>query len=434
MSTLAKKRTSLGLPAVLLAASMAPVHAWEDDAWEDDPWGTEVSAWQHHGFLELAVGTRTANNPLWEDDLSLGDMRFQYEGQYETDRYSIRLKGDALADEVKNNITGDLREGMLQFAVGNSVDVRMGRQILTWGTGDLLFLNDLFPKDWNSFLSGRDDEYLKAPSDALRISWFGSAANLDVAWMPSFMADRYIDGSRLGYYSPAAGDTIANWIDGQRPARSPENSELAMRLYGIRGAQEWALYVFRGFGGQPRAFDPVNNVPTFARLHSLGASIRGPLAGGLYNLETAWHHAPDDSEGDNPNQPNSELRFLAGYEREMITNLSTGMQYYIEWLQDYDSLKDNWPFAAEDRPDEQRHVITVRLTYRMMRDSLMPGLMTFYSPSDEDFFLRPTLLYRHSDQLQMNLGANVFGGRTKSTFYGQFEDETSVYARLRYSF
>ncbi|MFW6031595.1 MAG: hypothetical protein ACOC9T_03300, partial [Myxococcota bacterium] len=32
------------------------------------------------------------------------------------------------------------------------------------GTGDLVFLNDLFPKDWRSFLLGRDLDYLKAPS------------------------------------------------------------------------------------------------------------------------------------------------------------------------------------------------------------------------------------------------------------------------------
>ena len=32
--------------------------------------------------------------------------------------------------------------------------------------------NILFPKDWQSFFSGRDDEYLKAPSDSLRFTYY----------------------------------------------------------------------------------------------------------------------------------------------------------------------------------------------------------------------------------------------------------------------
>ncbi len=62
--------------------------------------------------------------------------------------------------------------------------ITLGRQILTWGTGDLVFINDLFPKDWVSFFIGRDVEYLKAPSDALKVSAFSSWANLDLVYTP----------------------------------------------------------------------------------------------------------------------------------------------------------------------------------------------------------------------------------------------------------
>ena len=44
--------------------------------------------------------------------------------------------------------------------------------MLTWGTGDLLFINDLFPKNWKSLAIGRDDEYLKDPSGAVKASFF----------------------------------------------------------------------------------------------------------------------------------------------------------------------------------------------------------------------------------------------------------------------
>jgi hypothetical protein len=77
------------------------------------------------------------------------------------------------------------------------MDVKLGRQILTWGTGDLIFINDLFPKDWISFFIGRDTDYLKAPSDAIKVSLFGEQANLDIVYTPQFDSDRFIEGRCL---------------------------------------------------------------------------------------------------------------------------------------------------------------------------------------------------------------------------------------------
>ncbi|WP_288372311.1 hypothetical protein [uncultured Marinobacter sp.] len=72
-------------------------------------------------------------------------------------------------------------------------------------TGDLVFINDLFPKDWVSFFIGRDVEYLKAPSDALKVSAFSSWANLDLVYTPRFDADRFIDGRRLSFFNTGQG-------------------------------------------------------------------------------------------------------------------------------------------------------------------------------------------------------------------------------------
>ena len=57
------------------------------------------------------------------------------------DRHSVRLEeGDGFLD---------LREANFILTPASLMDVKAGRQILTWGTGNLIFINDLFPKDWN---------------------------------------------------------------------------------------------------------------------------------------------------------------------------------------------------------------------------------------------------------------------------------------------
>lgn len=407
------------------------------DDWEDDPWGEDdLSAISWYGFIEGAGGYRTRNNELIDDDMPLGEVRLQLEGQYKGDRTDWQFKLDGLADGVEDKLTGDVREARVSFPVGERSDVRVGRQILTWGTGDLLFLNDLFPKDWVSFLIGRDDEYLKGTSDAIRVSWFGDRINIDTVWTPFFEPDTYIEGVRLSYFDPMQGQRVAApplpQVD--RPTRTVDNGELAARLYGSAGSEEWAVYLYRGYFGQPTAFNPDSGRLEFARLNSLGASLRGSLGSGLYNLEFSWYDSADNRDGDNPLLPNSEARFLAGYEQEIATNLTLGTQYYLEWLQDYDALEANYQGDPATLPEEYRQVITLRLTQRLMRDNLTIGLMSFYSPDDEDWFLRPTVDYRFSDRLFLNAGANLFGGENEHSFYGQFEKDSSVFLRLKRTF
>ncbi len=419
--------------AGLLAFSVAPCAlAWEND----EPWADDAPSWQVHGFVEAAAGVRVRNQPLFSSDTPLGELRGQIEGLWETSHTTWRLKADGRVDGVDRRTHADLREANVAISLGARTDLRAGRQVLTWGTGDLLFLNDLFPKDWTSFLIGRDDETLKAPSDALRLSWFGEAVNVDTAWMPVFGPDRNIDGRRVAYFDPGRGGMVAAppRLRAHTPTRTLRNGELAVRLYGLAGTAEWALYFYRGFSGQPSAFDPVRQRPTYARLNAYGASLRAPLAGGLYNLEFAWHDSADDRKGDDPNVPNSELRLLVGFERELVASLTLGAQYYLEWMQDYRRFRRAWPFESRLRPDERRHVLTLRLSYRMLRDNLVLSLMTFASPSDRDHFLRPTVEYRHSDRLRISAGANLFGGRHRHTFYGQFRDDSSVFVRARRSF
>lgn len=89
---------------------------------------------------------------------------------------------------------------------------------------------------------------------------------------------------------------------------------------------------------------------------------------------------------------------------------------------------------ADDRPGEKRHIVTLRLIWRLMRDNLVLGLMNFHSPNEDDWFIRPTVQYRFNERLYLNAGANLFDGESPATFYGQFEPDSSVHARLRYNF
>ncbi|MBL7221906.1 MAG: hypothetical protein ISS69_17490 [Phycisphaerae bacterium] len=217
------------------------------------------------------------------------------------------------------------------------MDVKVGRQILTWGTGDLLFVNDLFPKDWRAFFIGRDLEYLKAPADAMKVSLFGDIANLDLVYMPRFNPSRFISGRRISYFNTTLG----------------------------RRAGQDAI------------------------------------------IET-----------DLP---------------EIAPELTLGVQYYVELMQDYGAYKRTLP-GGSNAADRDRHVVTVRLTKQLLNQNLTLGMFTYYSPTDADAYMRPNIRYKIDDHWTVEVGGNVFVGKDDHTFFGQFERNSNIYASLRCAF
>jgi hypothetical protein len=400
----------------------------------DSGFDEEESALVFSGFVEGAYGRRLDADPAFATRQSLGDLRARVETEWAGDELILTVKADALYDDYLDDLDFELRDLNLRFSPGGSVDLKIGRQVLTWGTGDLLFLNDVFPKSWVSFFSGRDDEYLKAPSDAVRATWYTDKINIDVAWSPEFEPDDYLTGDRFSFFSPLAGSVIAPRppLAAAEPSGGFEDGELALRFFKTSGSTEYAAYAYRGFFKRPLGLTS-GFEPTFPELSVFGASLRRPLGQGLVNAEVAYYDSRNDGCGSDPLVPNSQLRLLAGYEFEARARLNVGFQIYLEHTLDHSTLLTN-SFAPAFEPARTRHVITNRLTYRDERDRLTLSLFTYYSASDDDYYMRPVVSFRQSDSWTFTAGANLFGGDHEHTFFGQLEDNSNAYARVRFNY
>ncbi len=408
------------------------------DSWEE--WGDETTTdtaanlqWQ--GFAELLAGIRTGNNPYLDNDMTAAEVRLRGEVSGYFDQLFAVVKLDATGDQVTEALDLELREALLQLPVGGVADVRLGRQILTWGTGDLLFVNDLFPKDWQALLAGRDMEYLKAPADALKLSFFSSAVNLDLVWLPRFSEDNYLTGERFSYFSPLQGRKTAAppRLMAPAPDTDPVSDEVALRLFRQVEGLELALYGYQGYYRQPQGYQPALAQPYFPALNSVGMSVRGTLERAIVNFETAYYDSVDDRNGTNPYVPNSQWRYLFGVERELVTNLSASLQFYVEKMADYHAYKQALAGPA-GQARAWRQVYTLRLTEQRLRGNWTNSLFVFYSPSERDYFVLPEVRYRLSDTLHAALGGRVLGGQSEPGFFAAIEENSNVYARLRLNF
>jgi hypothetical protein len=420
----------LGICAIFSLTAVAA--AAEKNADVNEPSSSQLPI-ETHGFYEIRGGYRLQNDK-YEKDMSIMENRLQLDLSSYLDWADLKFKGDFIGDLVQERGDFDLREANLFARPTDYMDVKVGRQILTWGTGDLVFINDLFPKDWESFFIGRDTEYLKAPSDAAKVSLFGDWANLDVAFAPQFDPDRFIDGRRISYWSSNLGriagqDAI---VHTDKPNDWFGDSEIAARLYKNIDNYELALYGYRGYWKSPGGQNAAMNQAIFPDLNVYGASALGTIAKGIGNLEVGYYESADDQSGNDPLVNNSEMRYLAGYTREIARDFTAGVQYYIEQMLDYGPYKRTLPSGpARDR---DRHLTSLRLTKLLMNQNLRCSLFAYYSPSDKDVYIRPNVNYKVSDNLAMEMGGNIFFGDYPSTFFGQFHDNTNVYLGLRYSF
>ncbi len=395
------------------------------------------------GFWEMRAGIRTQPDPH-ERDASLGDTRLQLKMEKQLTSATISLTGDFLYDPVVDRYSIrleegrgwlDLREASLSLTPLDFLDLKIGRQILTWGTGDLVFINDMFPKDWNSFFIGRDPEYLKAPSDALKASVFSELVNLDVVYTPRFDADRFIDGERISYWNGVLGRQAGrDWIlEPEKPDDWFDDDEFAWRLFKNIAGYEVAAYGYRGFWKSPGGMEPVSGKATFPKLSVYGASLRKNIGQGIGNLEVGYYKSEADRDGDDPLVRNSEFRLLLGYEQEAATDFTVAVQYYLEYMLGYADYRRTLP-AGTPEADKGRHLITLRLTKLLLSQNLKLSLFIFYSPSDKDAYLQPNIHYKIDDHWSTEVGGNVFSGEADHTFFGQFEKNSNVYAGLRYGF
>ena len=419
-----------------LSGSGAGAEADERQAQDTATWKQALD-WPIHGFLDARIGHRMQSDPVQSEDATMAEVRLQLDTMKYWEAADMQL--DVTSDFVLDGITEegdiDLRQLRLTWTPIPSVDIRAGRQVLSWGTGDQLFINDLFPKDWQSFLIGRDVEYLKAPGDAVRVGWFTDALNFNVVYTPRFDPDRYISGERLSFFHPGLGRIAGaeNEIQTREPDDWFDDDEWAMRAYRTIGRYTAALYAYFGYWKSPAGTDPDTGKSTFPRLNVYGASVQGPLGPGIGNIEIGYYDSREDRSGDDPFINNSELRLLAGYEQELAHELTGSVQYYLEHMVDYSEYRNALPSGMKAR-DENRQVLTLRLTKLLLNQDLTLSLFTFYSPTDQDIYIRPKASYELTDAWTVEAGGNIFQGDHDWTFFGQFEDNSNLYAVVRYSF
>jgi len=389
-----------------------------------------------HGFLQVNYDARlTGQHPPGSEggDFLFGEERFQLRLDKSGEKGRLFIRTDFFHDAVANRPDLEVREAYVDTSMGGT-DVRVGRQLLIWGVGDYLFINDVFAKDWGAFFSGRPVEYLRVPQDALKLDLGTRTVSAEIVAMPFFQADKLPPRTRFLQFDPFPGVARST----QKPAMEFQNTEVAARVYSTTWGFDTALYLYRGFLHMPgfdadRMIAPTQITERFPRLAVYGASTRGNALGGVVSAEVGYYDSLTDHAGHDPIIPNSSFRYLAGYQRQLWEDFTLGLQYYGEVMMQYEAYRVSVP-SGSPLQDRHRQLMTLRLTQLFWNQTLRVGLFAFYSPTDQDYYLIPEIRYSISDNLWVAAVGNVFGGRRPTTFLGQLDANDNLSVTVRYEF
>jgi hypothetical protein len=395
-----------------------------------------------HGFLQTNYSIRVNNdNPQGakQKNLMLGEERAQIKTSFysQKGKTGIFVKSDFYHDGVEEDWNLDFREGYLDF-IYDKFNLRVGRQIYTWGVGDLLFINDVFPKDWEAFYSGRPLEYLKIGVDSLKLDVYSNIVSAEVVFIPFFEPDDFPSVGRFHFFDPYP-DIQNRELEAPHSAFEKfGNIEYALRLYRYMGNFDISIYTYKGFFRAPAMkannFNSPSTISNFyPRLAVYGFSLQRGAFGGVVSGEYGYYDSLDDRRGKDAGIENAQSKFLIGYQKAFPKDFTVGIQYYGELMHQYSEYKNNLPAAFAKRKQLHQYV-TLRLTKLLKYQTLKLSLFTFYGPDEEDFLFMPEISYNFSDNLLGIIGMNIFGGREDNTTFGQHKKDSNIYVTARYSF
>jgi len=397
-------------------------------------------------ILDTRAGIRT-QSAIQQDEFSIAEARLQIKYKYQIDSFSLNCQADFVLDPVLERYAIKLKEGTglvdlrdlnLTFIPSDYMDFIIGRQTLSWGTGDLLYINNLFPKDWTSLYIGRDETYHNTPTDAFKLGFYSLYVNMDLVYAPMFDSDRVPTGERVSYYNPVLGRRVGEdyVMDVHKRDDIFKEAEWASRIYNTINDFEFALYIYNGYWKSPGGLELVTLKRTYPELNVYGLSVQGPVGDGVACLEMGLYESREDKAGNNPLINNSQLRMLFGYRFELPNQTQLSTQYYIEIMRDHQNYQKALARILPDEPpeDEGRHVITVRLTQQIEEPNVNMSLLAYYCPTDTDLYVRPTIQFLINDFFTLLGGANLFVGNEDHTHWGQYERDSNIYVGMQYRF
>lgn len=335
---------------------------------------------------------------------------------------TARLEG--LYDDAVSDGKAAVREAYIDWMPASTLNIKLGRQVLTWGISDYLYVNDIFPKNYDAFFTGAGFDRMKEPVDAANVTGHVGDADVEVVVSRS-RADTSPSPSRFVALTMSTSAISADDAD--------DRADVAAKLSTHSSGWDVAAYVASFRARDQRYFMDAGGLRyDRPRTQHLGVSITGNFAAGLVWAEAAVRNTAQEKNAVvSRHFIGSAAKFIVGYSREIGSDLTASAQLQTEApLQRADYVDS---LAADVRPLQGvASTLHLRLQGQWLNQALSAGAQVFAS-NEGDTHVNPFVRWSPVDGWTIEGGTHLFNGRP-DTRYGAFRDDSNAYVLGRYSF
>jgi hypothetical protein len=355
--------------------------------------------------------------------------------------------------------------------LSDSLDLRMGKQQVVWGTADgvriLDIINPLDYREWTlkDYIDSRLPLWMLNAEGKILLN-----GHLQLLLIPDYEANYYPPAGapftlrtvRLGAEGVQAltnaGVTV-NTID-QKPAHTFENTKVGLRWRQIIEGQAFeytlnylhtysfasAAYTQFQFGFPPvfsltRRAEKINVFGgTFSKTITEGVMIPGLGKGWTLRGELAYITGDAMNFGTDANIQGTvdvdQCNYVLGFDKTFFTNLMFSFQFIQMWAkatESYDkSLYTLLNGATRGPLDKCETILTLLLGTDFIHERLKPQVLILYG-DDNDWRISPKVSYEINDQWLATVGLNIFEGKEQH-LSGQFDKNDQLFFELKYTF
>jgi len=167
--------------------------------------------------------------------------------------------------------------------------------------------------------------------------------------------------------------------------------------------------------------------PEYHRLYVAGASFSSEIKGFILRGEAAYYNGKyfrtEDMQAEDALVQKDYINYVVGLDFS-IGKVKMSTQFIQKYILNYsDGMLD----------DELNNMATIVARYNMMRETLHLELFSYIGLTGEDALIRPKIIYDFDDSFSILVGANIFVGSRDGQF-GQYQDNTMLYTKIKYNF
>jgi hypothetical protein len=336
-----------------------------------------------------------------------------------------------------------LEEATLGGSLG-SFDLKLGKQIFSWGTADLWNPTDVLnPVDFTDLL---DSEKIGVPS--ADISFYPEdETRLRLIALPTFTPARIplplerwnpIPPGGIFFVTPLGEVGPVPFARRDLPARTGENLQLAGRASTtLAGFDLSATYIYGrndlpSYTLDPRAdpLVPVEITPRYDRYHMLGADASTTV----WELELHGEAAHFTTEGDRDDdylQYTAGGRWTGGDLALAKDELRIILEFASEWVTREGAGASSLSGTAFARAF--RSAVLHRIAYKPFAQLEFQGTFAAVLWGEENFYVRPEVSYELGSHTKLRAGFDILAG-PRDTFFGGFAGEDRFWLSFKLSF